>query len=85
MTTEEEAHEEAGHAAEALLHVIMAEQRSWKDTAAFVKPGLVFEHDPLFALFLFVAILVFAISYLWQLHLNSALPAAVEDFLDTPP
>ena len=53
-------------AAEALLGEVMKEQSSWKTTAAFVKPPLWFESDPLFALFILVAIVVFAFSYLVQ-------------------
>jgi len=62
----------AGRAAQALLFEVMAEQSSWKASTAFVKPGHLFERDPLLALFMLVALAVFAASYLWQLELNKS-------------
>ena len=82
-TAEERDAAEAGLAAGMLLDEVMKEQRSWKATAAFVKPPLWFERDPLFALFLLVAAVVFGLGYLLQLRLTSAAMAPALPPVDT--
>jgi len=68
----EEAFEiEAGRAAELLLGSIMAGQQSWKATGTFVKPMIWFERDPLFALFLLVALLVFGLGHFIQARIDA--------------
>jgi hypothetical protein len=73
LTAEEELSRDAGAAALSLFDEVMHEQKSWKTTDGFVKPPLWFERDPLFALFIFVALVVFLLSYLLQRSLNAAL------------
>ena len=52
----------AAHA-EALFESVMEEQSTWKKVTGFVKPLLWFEQDPLFALFILVGLLIYAIAY----------------------
>lgn len=73
LTAEEELSRDSGAAAMSLFEEVMHEQKSWKTTDGFVKPPLWFERDPLFALFIFVALVVFLLSYLLQRSLNAAL------------
>ena len=50
--------------AETLLESVMEEQSTWKLVTGFVKPLLWFERDPLFALFILAAAMIFILSYL---------------------